>query len=38
VDALSTALGLLFWVGVVPVVGLLAMPLVVETRGQALQD
>jgi hypothetical protein len=25
-------------VGVVPVVGLLAMPLVVETRGQALQD
>jgi MFS family permease len=37
-DALSTALDLLFWVGLVPLVGLLLLPLVVETRDQVLQD
>ena len=37
-DSLGTALNLLFWVGVIPLVGLCLLPLVVETRDQALQD
>ena len=37
-DALASALDLLFWVGVVPLVGLLLLPLVIETRGKALED
>lgn len=37
-DALSTALSLLFWVGLVPLAGLLVLPLVVETRDQVLED
>ncbi|MFT4045633.1 MAG: MFS transporter [Solimonas sp.] len=32
------AIGVLFWIGVVPLLGLLLMPLVVETRGRALVD
>ena len=28
----------LFWIGVVPLVGLLFLPLVIETKGRALRD
>ncbi|NKF21936.1 MFS transporter [Solimonas marina] len=34
----SGAVGVLFWIGLVPLAGLLLMPLVVETRGRALAD
>ncbi len=37
-DALPAALSILRWVAVVPVVGLLALPFVVETRGRSLAD
>jgi MFS family permease len=37
-DALASALQLLFWVGVVPLVGLLLVPFVIETRDKALED
>lgn len=37
-DALDSALYVLFWVGFVPVIGLLLLPLVIETRGQTLAD
>ena len=37
-NALDSALYVLFWVGFVPVVGLLLLPLVIETRGRALAD
>jgi len=37
-DSLATALKALFWVGVVPIAGLLLMPWVVETRRRALVD
>lgn len=36
--SLDTALAAIFWVGVVPLLGLLAMPLVIETRGRVLAD
>ena len=35
-DALTTALSLLFWVGVVPVIGVLLIPIVVETKDRTL--
>jgi MFS family permease len=35
-DALASAMQLLFFVGVVPLVGVLLMPLAVETKGRAL--
>jgi len=35
-DALTTALQVLFWVGVVPLVGAFATPFIVETRNQTL--
>jgi MFS family permease len=35
-DALATAMQALFWVGVVPLVGVLLLPLVVETKDHAL--
>lgn len=38
VDALGTALDVLFWVGLVPLAGLLVLPFVVETRDQPLLD
>jgi MFS family permease len=38
VDALQSAMDVLFWVGIVPLVGLLALPWVEETRGRALLD
>ncbi len=37
-DALATALQVLFWVGAVPLLGLLLMPWVIETRKRALAD
>jgi MFS family permease len=37
-DALTSAIGVLFFVGFVPLLGLGLMPWVMETRGQALQD
>lgn len=37
-NAATAAVNVLFWVGVVPLVGLLLMPLVIETRGKALAD
>ena len=37
-NALDSAMSILFWVGVVPLIGILLMPLVVETKGQALAD
>ena len=37
-DAFTTASAVLFYVGFIPLAGLLLMPLVVETRGRALAD
>jgi MFS family permease len=37
-DALPAALHVLFYVGFVPLIGLLAMPWVIETKGGALAD
>src|SRR5262249_4332735 len=37
-DALDSALHVLFWVGAVPLAGLLLLPFVVETRGLTLAD
>lgn len=37
-NALDSAFKVLFWIGLVPVAGLLLMPLVIETRGRELID
>lgn len=37
-NALDSALYVLFWVGFVPVAGLLMLPLVIETKGRPLAD
>lgn len=37
-DALDTAMAVLLWVAVVPIVGVLLLPLVIETRGKLLED
>lgn len=37
-NALESAMYVLFWVGFVPVVGLLLLPLVIETKGKVLAD
>jgi MFS family permease len=37
-DAFQAAVGVLFWVGVIPLVGLLLLPWVSETRGRPLAD
>mgnify|MGYP001438155433 CR=1 FL=1 len=37
-DSLASALRVLFWVGAVPLAGLLLLPFVVETRGRVLAD
>jgi len=37
-DALASALRVLFWVGAVPLAGLLLMPFVIETKGRSLGD
>lgn len=37
-SALESAMGVLFWVGFVPIIGTLALRWVVETKGKALPD
>lgn len=37
-DAFETAMGVIWWVGFVPVLGLLLLPMVIETKGRALTD
>jgi hypothetical protein len=37
-DALASALSVLFWVGAVPLAGLLLLPFVIETKGRVLAD
>jgi MFS family permease len=37
-NALDRAINVLFWVGAVPILGLLTLPLVIETRGRTLED
>ena len=37
-NALESATGVLFFVGFVPVIGLLTLPFVIETKGRALAD
>jgi hypothetical protein len=37
-SALDSAMGVLFWVGFVPLLGALALRWVVETKGRALPD
>jgi MFS family permease len=37
-NALDSAMGVLFWVGIVPVIGIFLLPFVIETKGQPLAD
>lgn len=37
-NALDSAMSVLFWVGIVPLIGLLLLPLVIETKGRELLD
>ena len=37
-NALESAMDVLFWVGVVPIIGLLTLPFVIETKNQVLAD
>ena len=37
-NALDSAMGVLFWVGIVPIIGIFLLPFVIETRGKALAD
>jgi uncharacterized membrane protein (UPF0136 family) len=37
-NGLDSALRVLFWVGVVPLIGVACLPLVIETRGRLLED
>lgn len=37
-DALQSAMGLMFWIGVIPIVGLALLPFVKETKNQELVD
>src|SRR4029079_15279399 len=37
-NALESAINILFWVGAVPIAGLLLMPFVIETKGRELED
>ncbi|MEQ1932299.1 MAG: MFS transporter [Fimbriimonadaceae bacterium] len=37
-DTLATAMKILFWVGLVPIAGMLLLPLVVETKNKELAD
>jgi len=37
-NALESAVDVLFWVGAVPILGLLLLPLVIETKGRELSD
>ncbi|MFT3743847.1 MAG: MFS transporter [Pyrinomonadaceae bacterium] len=37
-NALDSAITVLFWIGLVPIAGLIALPLVIETKGRELVD
>src|SRR6185369_9710997 len=37
-NALESAMDVLFWVGVIPIIGLLTLPFVIETKNQVLID
>jgi hypothetical protein len=37
-NALDSAMDVLFWVGFVPILGLLTLPFVIETKGRVLVD
>lgn len=37
-QGVDAAVGVLFWIGVVPLLGLMLLPLVIETKGQRLAD
>lgn len=37
-NALESAMNVLFWVSIVPVLGILLLPLVIETKGRTLED
>lgn len=37
-NSLDSAIRVLFWVGMVPLIGILTLPLVIETRGKLLED
>jgi len=37
-NALDSAMNVLFWVGIVPVIGLFLLPFVIETKGRELLD
>jgi MFS family permease len=37
-NALQSALGILFYVGFVPIIGLMTLPFVIETKGKVLAD
>ncbi len=37
-NALDSATSVLFWVGIVPVIGIFLLPFVIETKGRILQD
>ena len=37
-NSLDSAIRVLFWVGLVPLIGILTLPLVIETRGKMLED
>ena len=37
-NSLDTAMRVLFWIGIVPIIGIMLLPLVIETKGQELAD
>jgi MFS family permease len=37
-NALDSAMKVLFWVGIVPIIGIFLLPFVIETRGRELTD
>lgn len=37
-SAVDSAMGVLFWVGIIPIIGILLLPFVIETKGQILAD
>jgi len=37
-NALTSAMNVLFWVGIIPVIGIFLLPLVIETKGRELSD
>jgi MFS family permease len=37
-NALDSAMNVLFWVGIVPIIGIFLLPFVIETKGRVLED